>query len=70
MEAVTDFLFLGSKLLCMVTAAMKLKVSFLEGHDKPRQFIKKRRHHFADKGLCSQSSGLSSTHVWMSRVGP
>ena len=24
-------------------------------YDKPRQCIKKQRHHFADKGLCSQS---------------
>ena len=27
--------------------------------------IKKQRHHFADKGLCSQSYGFSSRHVWM-----
>ena len=33
--------------------------------DKPRQDIKKQRHHFADKGPSSQSYGLSSSHVWM-----
>ena len=27
--------------------------------------IKKQRHHFADKGLYSQSYGFSSSHVWM-----
>ena len=27
--------------------------------------IKKQRHHFADKGLCSQSYGFSSSHVQM-----
>ena len=27
--------------------------------------IKKQRHHFADKGLCDQSSGFSSSHVCM-----
>ena len=27
--------------------------------------IKKQRHHFADKGLYSQSYGFSSNHVWM-----
>ena len=32
---------------------------------KPRQPIKKQRHHFADKGLSSQSYGVSSSHVWM-----
>ena len=25
----------------------------------------KNRHHFADKGLSSQSYGFSSSHVWM-----
>ena len=33
--------------------------------DKPRQCIKKQRHHFANKGLCSPSCGFSSSHVWM-----
>ena len=37
-----------------------------ESCDKPRQCIKKQRHHFADKqGLYSQSYGFSSGHVWM-----
>ena len=31
--------------------------------DKPRQHIKKQRHHFADKD--QQSYGFSSSHVWM-----
>ena len=34
-------------------------------HDKPRQYIKKQRHYFANKGLYSQSCGFSSSHVWM-----
>ena len=40
------------KSLQTVTAAMKLKNAYsLEGkYDKPRQHIKKQRHHFADKG--------------------
>ena len=33
--------------------------------DQPRQWIKKQRHYFADKGLSSQSYGFSSSHVWM-----
>ena len=36
-----------------------------ESYDKPRQHIKKQRHHFADKGPYSQSHGFSSSHVWM-----
>ena len=30
-----------------------------ESHDKPRQSIKRQKHHFADKGLYSQSYGFS-----------
>ena len=36
-----------------------------KSHDKPRQCFKKQRHHFADKGLSSQSYGFSSCHGWM-----
>ena len=36
-----------------------------ESYDKPRQHIKKQRHHFVDKGPSSQSYGFSSNHVWM-----
>ena len=47
MEAVTDFVFLGSKSLQMVTAAMKLRCLLLkESYDNTRQCIKKERHHF------------------------
>ena len=41
---------------------------YQEGFDKPRQLIKKQKHHFADKGLCCQSYGFSSSHVWMWRL--
>ena len=36
-----------------------------KSYDKPRQHIKKERHHFADKSLSSQSYGFSSSHVQM-----
>ena len=36
--------------------------SWQESDDKPRQYIKKQRHHFANKGPLSQSYSLSS-HV-------
>ena len=68
LETVTDFIFLGSKLLQMVTAAMKLKDALLLGRKtvtKPRQHIKKQRHHFANKGPYGQSCGFSRNHVWM-----
>ena len=33
--------------------------------DQPRQHVKKQRHYLAIKGPSSQSSGFSSSHVWM-----
>ena len=55
------------KSLQMVTAAMKLKTlaPWKESYEKPRQHIKKQRHHFADKGLYRQSYGFPSSHVQM-----
>ena len=36
-----------------------------KSYDQPRQYIKKQRHYFANKGLSSQGYGFSSSHVWM-----
>ena len=36
-----------------------------KSYDQPRQHIKKHRHYLANIGLCSQSYGFSSSHVWM-----
>ena len=36
-----------------------------KSYGKPRQCIKKQRHHFVDKDPSSQSYGFSSNHVWM-----
>ena len=36
-----------------------------KSYDQPRQNIIKQKHHFADKGLYSQSYDFSSTHVQM-----
>ena len=51
----------------MVTAAMKLKntAPWKKNYDKPKQWTEKQRHHFAEKGLSSQSYGFSSSHVLM-----
>ena len=52
METVADFIFLAPKSLQKVTSAMKLKdASCRKSYDKPRQCMKKQRHHFADKDL-------------------
>ena len=43
-----------------MTAALKLKTlgPLKKSYDKPRQCIKKQRHHFADKGPYIQSCGF------------
>ena len=66
-ETVADFIFLGSKITQMVTAAMKLKdlAPWKKSYEKPRQNIKKQSHYFANKGPSSQSYGFSSSHVWI-----
>ena len=60
METVTDFIFLGSNITAMVTAAMKLKMlaPWKKSYDQPRQQIKKQRYYFANKGPSSQSYGF------------
>ena len=50
----------------MVTAAVKLKdTPWKKSYDKPKQHIKKQRHHFANKGPSTENNGFSSSHVWM-----
>ena len=70
METVRDFIFWAPKSLQMVTAAMKLKddCPWKKSYDQPRQHIKKQRHYFANKGLCSQGYNFSSSHVWMGEL--
>ena len=65
--AVTHFIFLGSKITAHGDYSCEIKTlaPWKESDDKPRQRIKRQRHHFADKGLYSQNSGFSSGHVWM-----
>ena len=65
METMTDFIFLGSKPLWMVTSAIKFKdaCSLKKTYDKAKQCTKKQKHHFANKGPYSQSYGFLSSHV-------
>ena len=63
-ETVTDFIFLSSKITEDGDCSHEIKRCLLLGI-KARQCIKKQRHHFADKGLYSQSYGFSSSHVQM-----
>ena len=68
MKTVTDIIFLGSKITADGDCSHEVKRQLLvgkKGYDKPRQYIKKQRHYFADKGPYSQIYGFSSSHVWM-----
>ena len=54
-EAVTDFIFLGSKITVDGNCSPEIKMlaPWNESYDKPRECIKKQKHHFVDKGLDS-----------------
>ena len=68
-ETVKDFIFLDSKTTPDGDFNHDIKRRLLLGRkamtNHIRQHIKKQRHHFANKGLSSQSYGFSSSHVWM-----
>ena len=49
MEIVTDLIFLGSKITVDGDCTQKTFASWKKNYDKPRQCIKKQRHHFANK---------------------
>ena len=60
--------FLTSKISANGDCSHEIKKTLTlwkESYDQPRQHIKKQRHHFANKGLYSQSYGFSSSHVWL-----
>ena len=68
METVTDFIFLGSRITADGDCSHEIKKTLApwkKNYDKPRQYIKKQRHYFADKGPSSQRYDFSSSHVWM-----
>ena len=69
MEIVTDFIFLGSKITADSDCSHEIKRHLKESYGKPRQHIKKQRHHFANKGPSSKGYGFSSSHVWMWELG-
>ena len=75
MEAVTDFITLGSRITADGDFSHEIKTlaPWKKSYDQPRQHIKKQRHSFANKGPSSQSCGFSSSHVSCSkdvRAGP
>ena len=60
-KAMTDSIFLGSKITAHSYCSHEIKRHFLLGRkaiDKPRQHIKKQRYYFDNKGPSSQSYGF------------
>ena len=71
-KIVRDFILGGSKITADSDCSHEIKTlaPWKKTHDKPRECIKKQRHHFADKGLSSQSYDFSSSHVGMWELDP
>ena len=68
MEAGADFIFLGSKITADGDCSheiLKMPDPLKESYDKPRQCIKKQRHHFAGKSSYKQSYDFSSSRVYI-----
>ena len=67
LEAVTDFIFLGSKITADGNCSHEIKRRLLLGRKAMTNLdsIKKQRNHIANKGLYSQSYRFSSSHVQM-----
>ena len=64
-EAVTDIIFLGSKITADGDCNHEIKIHVLLGkknYHKARRCIKRQRHYFADKGPYSQSYCFSRSY--------
>ena len=58
MEAVTDFIFLGSKITANIDCSHEIQRCLLLGYEKPRECMKKQSYHFANKGLIVKAMGF------------
>ena len=66
-ETVSDFTFLGSKIIADGDCSHEIKRRLLLGRKVMTNLdsILKNRHYFANKGPSSQGCGFSSGHVWI-----
>ena len=67
-ETLTNFIFWSSKITADGDCSHEIKKMLAprkKSYDQLRQYVKKQRHFFADKGPSSRSYGFSSSHVWM-----
>ena len=73
MKLVTDFIFMGTKIIADGDCSheiKRLKIShWNKSYDQPRQHIKKQRLYFSSQGPSSQSYGFSSDHILMWELG-
>ena len=68
METVRDFILGGSKITADGDCSHEIKkilTPWEKSYDQTRQYIKKQRYYFANKGLSSQGYGFSRSHVWI-----
>ena len=68
MKAVTDFIFLGSRITADGHSSHEIKRHLLLGRKAMTNLgniLKKQRHYFANKGPSNQSYDFSNSHVWM-----
>ena len=66
-ETVSDFIFLGSKIIADGDFSHEIKRHLLLRRKVMTSLdsILKQRHYFANKGPSSQGYGISSGYVWM-----
>ena len=67
-ETVTDFILGGSNISAEVDCSHEIKRCLFLGkknYGQPRQYIKKQRHYFVNRGPSSKDYGFFSSHVWM-----
>ena len=67
MEAVTDFLFLGSKITVDADCSHEIKRLVFFGRKVMTNLdsVLNSRHHLAEKSPYSKGYDLSSSHVWL-----
>ena len=68
MQTVTDFIFLGSRIIADGDCSHEIKRCLFLGRKAIRNNldnILKNGHYFTDKDLSSQSYSFSSSHIWM-----
>ena len=65
------FIFLGSQITANGDYSHEIKIlaPWKKNYDKPRQHIKKQRHHLVDKGPYSQNYCFSRSYGWMLELG-